>query len=330
MERIFEQDGLRSRVIVGDGSAATYYDRGLVDAGVVEVLDFSMRDWPMTVLEQLCSGWWPDTKDLRDHTAPLVKPRPEDLLKLGVWAGEGLAVAAKYIMGDMKGGLAEQASRGIKIGQDSPVLATDALMDPKTGQIIKGSGPGSTFGGNPMAHFGFAQKRMEANIERTKMFPGLVIWTTHERGAQDKISQEKVVGPEVIGEALTANIQRAFNDTLHFVTASNVKDKEKDAHTEKMITDLDVEFRIYTRDHFHPDGTSFVKYKATTRGGIPAYDPKTAPDGMPLYLTSDVPGRSILDFYDILTRHKNLRAERIRESRPTELAVAVDEAIKAA
>jgi hypothetical protein len=230
-----------------------------------------------------------------------------------VWAGEGLAVAFKYIMGDVRGGLAEQASRGIKIGQDSPVFSVDAMLD-KNGQPIKDSGPGTTFGGNPMAHFGFGQRRIEGIIERSKAFPNVVIWTTHERSAQDRISGEKMVGPEVGGEALTPAIQRSFNNTLHFVTASNIKDKVKDEHTEKLITDLDSEFRIYTRDHFHPDGSTFIKYKATTRGGIPAFDPKTAPEGMPLYLTSPTPGQSILDFYGILKRHRDARAGRLKKA----------------
>jgi hypothetical protein len=34
IEQIYVQDGLKSRVIVGDGSKATYMDRGFIDAGL--------------------------------------------------------------------------------------------------------------------------------------------------------------------------------------------------------------------------------------------------------------------------------------------------------
>lgn len=319
IEQVFVQDGLKSRVIVADGSKATYIDRGLVDAGIVEVLDFSMRPWPLTVAKQLTEGYWP--KDVDDPKSPLMAPKPEDLQKLGVFVIEGLSTMGTYLMGDMTGGLAEQAARGIKIGENSPVRSKDILYDDK-GNEIKGSGPGDVFGGNPMSHFGFAQRRLLANLERTKVFPNIVIWTAHEKAAQDKISGEKLVGPEAVGEAITSNLPRHFNNTLHFTTASRKKDKAKDEHTEAMIIDLDTEFRIYTRDHFHPDGSTLVKYKAVTRGGIPQFDEKLAPNGMPLYLTSDTPGRAILDFYTIVAKTGKERAKAILERRAARAEVA--------
>ena len=314
MKQIYEQDGLGARAIIGDGSKATYIDRGLVDAGVVELCDYSVRPWPLTTFAYLCQGYWP--ADVEDPESPLVPPKAGDLKKLGVFAVEGLSVGAQYIMGDIKGGLAEQAGRGIKIGQDSPVQSKDALFD-KNGNAIKGSGPKildangkpvdeiQSFGGNPVAHYGYAQRRLLANVERTKAFPNIVIWTAHERGAQDKVSGEKLVGPEAAGEAMTSNLPRVFNNTLHFVTAQKKKAKVKDEHTEQMITDLDVEYRVYTRDHFHPDGQYFVKYKAVTRGVSEA-------EGMPLYFEHDTPGASILAFYQKVTDLQKARAAAIK------------------
>jgi hypothetical protein len=315
IEQVYTVDGFASRVIVGDGSKATYIDRGLVDAKVVEVVDFSLRPYPLSTFALLCEGYWP--VDIDDPFSPLQAPKMEDLKKLGVFGVEGLSVGAQYLMGDMKGGLAEQSSRGIKIGQDSPVRAIDAELD-KAGNAIKGTGikvldangkPVTdvlSYGGNPMAHYGFAQRRLLANVERTKVFPNYVVWTAHEKSTQDKISGEKMVGPEAAGEALTANLPRHFNNTLHFVTASRKAKKSKDEHTEQMVTELDVEYRLYTRDHFHPDGQTFVKYKAVTRGA-------SEQDGMPLYLTSDTPGQVVLDFYNKMIELRTKRATRLKK-----------------
>jgi hypothetical protein len=314
IEQVYKTDGFKSRVIVGDGSKATYYDAGLIDAGVVEVVDFSVRSYPQTTLSKLCEGYWP--VDVDDPTSPLQAPKPGQLATIGVFGCEGLSVGAQYLMGDVLGGLAEQAARGIKIGQDSPVLSRDAMFD-STGKIIKGSGPKIldangkeitevfAYGGNPMAHFGFAQRRLLGFVERSKVFPNLVVWTAHERSTQDKISGEKLVGPEAAGEAMTANLPRVFNNTLHFVTASKKSDKVKDEHTGQMITDLDVEYRIYTRDHFHPDGQTFVKYKAVTRGASEA-------QGMPLYISSDIPGQAALDFYQKIADLREKRAAELK------------------
>jgi hypothetical protein len=303
MRAIYESDGLKSRVIIGDGSKATYKDRGLIDAGVTEVCDFSIRPWPTTTLARLCEGWWPE--DVLDPESKLLPPTLAGLKALGVFAVEGLSVGAQYIMGDIKGGLAEQAGRGIKIGQDSPVRLEDAIRDDKTGKIIDGGG--MQFGGNSVAHYGFVQRRMLANVERTKVFPNLVYWTAHEKATTDKVSGEKIVGPEVAGEAMTANIPRHFNNCLHFVTAARKKEKVKDKHTEASVTDLETEYRIYTRDHFHPEGTVFVKYKAVTRG----VNAKEMPD----YLTADEPGVSALEYYGILAKLARDRAAATKAAR---------------
>lgn len=332
IKQIYERDGLTSRVILGDGSKATYIDRGLVDAKVVEVCDFSIRPWPLTVMAKLCEGYWP--ADVDDPTSPLLAPKPADLKKIGVFGVEGLSVGAQYLMGDIQGGLAEQSGRGIKIGQDSPVFSKDVLFD-KVGAPIKGSGPQVkdasgklieepfSYGGNPVAHYGYAQRRLLANVERTKAFPHIVIWTAHERSTEDKISKEKLVGPEAAGEAMTANLPRVFNNTLHFVTASRKKEKEKDEHTDQMITNLDVEYRIYTRDHFHPDGSTFVKYKAVTRGC-------SEKEGMPDFLTSDVPGQSVLEFYQKLANLREARITSIKDGKPTELGKLLSDEKKSA
>jgi hypothetical protein len=297
----------------------------------VEVCDFSIRPWPLTVMAKLCEGYWP--ADLEDPNSPLLPPTGDTLKKIGVFAFEGLSVGAQYLMGDILGGLAEQSGRGVKIGQDSPVFSKDALLD-KQGNPIKGTGPKVmkvdekgklveetetySYGGNPVAHYGYAQRRLLANVERTKAFPNIVIWSAHERSTQDKVSGEKLVGPEAAGEAITANLPRVFNNTLHFVTASCKKEKKKDTHTEQMVTDLDVEYRVYTRDHFHPDGSTFVKYKAVTRGA-------SEKEGMPQFLTSEVPGKAVLDFYQKLTDLKKARIASIAHPKAdSELAMLME------
>jgi hypothetical protein len=58
-----------------------------------------------------------------------------------------------------------------------------------------------------------------------------------------------------------------------------------------------------------------VKFKAITRGGLPAYDAKTQPDGMPLYLTSPIPGRAILEFYSKIGKTGKARAAALLERR---------------
>src|SRR5579864_5379908 len=58
-----EQNGKGAQVFIGDGGAETLNSRGLVDDGVIRVVDFSVYPYPETVLKLIAQGWWPDDKD---------------------------------------------------------------------------------------------------------------------------------------------------------------------------------------------------------------------------------------------------------------------------
>lgn len=287
--KLYQENGKPFRVCVGDGSAATYEDCGLVDAGAVEIVDYTMRDWPLSTLKQLMEGYWPlAPEDPRSKLHPM---EPDDYDKIGGYIIEGLSVGSAYIMGDRKGGLAERSGRGEKIGQDSPIRVVDVEVDSK-GRPMENTGTGLAFGGNPLAHFNFVQARIRGLLQQSKSLPGLVIWTAHEKTAEDRMSGEKVIGPEAAGQALTASLPRDFNNTVHFALASKKTGKKLDPHTGKQVENLDVEYRIYTRDHYDPDGLVFVRYKAVTRIADPSM--------MPLFLSGDKPGDAIQEYYEII------------------------------
>lgn len=298
LKRIYLETGKTFRILVGDGSGATY--AALVEAGLAEIVDYTTRDWPLSTMSQLCEGYWP--ADPLDPKSKMLPMSADTFAKLGGYAIEGLSVGANYIMGDRKGGFAARAALGEKIAGDSPVQLID-LERNAGGNTIAGTGPGLAFGGVTLGGYGHAQRRMLGFIEKSKGLPGWVIWTAHERAGEDKVSGQKLIGPEVAGGALTASLSRYFNNTLHFATAEKTQ-KQQDTHTAKMVDVIDSEYRIYTRDHFRPEANTFIKYKAVCR----TPDPKN----MPLYLESDTPGESIIEFYE------KIRAA--REKQKAELA----------
>lgn len=280
---IFNTTGKKARILVGDGSGATY--GGLVAAGVAEIIDYTTRDWPLSTLSQLCQGFWP--ADPLDPKSKMLPMTPDKFKELGICVIEGLSVGAEYVMGDKKGGFSERAARGEKIAGDSPIQLIDAERNAQ-GIIIPGSGSGLAFGGVTLGGYGHAQRRMLGFIEQSKGLPGWVIWTAHERVAEDKNTNQKVMGPEVAGGALTTKLSRYFNNTLHFATAEKTK-KVTDDHTGKSVDIIDAEYRIYTKDHFRAEGNTFVKYKAVSR--------TPDPQALPTYFTSDDPHESIINFY---------------------------------
>jgi len=298
IERIYNETGKTARIAVGDGSGATY--EPLVDAGIAEMADYTIRDWPLSTLSQFCQGYWP--QDVLDPKSKMIQMDRATFDKIGITVIEGLSVGANYVMGDKKGGFAARAALGEKIAGDSPVQLIDLERDERTGLVKANSGPGLAFGGVTLGGYGHAQRRMLGFIEQSKALPGWVIWTAHERSGEDKVSNQKLIGPEVAGGALTANLSRLFNNTLHFATAERTV-KEKDDHTQKSIDIIDAEYRIYTRDHFRAEGNTFVKYKAVCR--------TPDPQKMELYYTSPIPGESILAFYTEIKRARMEKKARL-------------------
>lgn len=303
IKTLFNATGKVSRVMIGDGSAATYQDMGLVDAGAVELMDYTIRDWPISTLEQLAEGAWP--ADPLDPKSKLIPASPQSMGNLALTCIEGISMAGLYIMGDRKGGLAYRASKGERIGGESEIKLVDGETN-AAGVLLTGAaqtGSGRTYGGHTISHYNVAQLRLANVIERSKLLPGWVIWTAHERPAENKLSGEKVIGPEGVGGAATPSLPRLFGNTLHFATAEKLL-KEADEHTGQQINMIDSVYRIYTRNHFRAEGKVFTKYLATTR--------ISHPEMMPAFLESEVAGESILEFYRLIEASRNKSREELK------------------
>lgn len=301
-----------TRVYVGDGSAATYLDSGLVDAGIVRLMDYSVRPYPLTVTQQIADGWWP--VDDQDPESPLKPLSPEAKAATGMWIFEGVSVMGLYILAD----LAKQAGQGVKIGQDSPFMVMDAEIDGATGRYKPGTGTGAKFGGNAQAHYGMAQTQMLDRIQRSKKLPGWVWWTGHEVLAAElgeAAQATPVIGPEMAGRAKSANLPRAFGHTLHATTALNAggKARAKDSYTGADVKQAAMEYRLYTQDHYDPDGVVAARYVACTRGVL-------VPDIVRPYYADPVPGRAILQFFGDLETAKRRYAETLGVALPAEVA----------
>lgn len=277
----------KARVYVGDGSKSSYLDTGLVDSGHIQLCDYSMRNWPISTMQDICSGMFPD--DPNDPTSLMLPLTPQDFSTVNFWVFEGISTASQYIMGYKKGGLAEQAGRGVKIGQDTPFQIVEQETD-TNGRYMDKTGTGRKFGGNPMSHYSFAQRQVLSWLELTKLLPGWVIWTAHERQGDDTAG-EKIVAPEAAGKALSAGLSKYFGNTLHFTTALATS-KKQDTSTGQNVKNASLDYRLYTRDHFDPDGVSQLRYRAVNR----CADPALLPD----FLSGKNPGDNVKRFYDIL------------------------------
>lgn len=300
---IEENPEKKARIIVGDGSLITY-EHLLLD-GRAEGMEFSHRDYPTKTLRRLAEGWWP--ADPSDPTSPLVPPnKQEGFLDRGFYVFEGLSVGGRYILGMNKGGMAQRAAMGEKLGPDAVVRYIDGELDPRTGLPKEDD---SAFGTNGTAHYMAAQQQLTEIVQASRGLPAHVLWTAHEAVAEQQTNLgdlknpvkvktgDTIIGPEVAGKALTPIIQRIFTNTLHTQSlAKKVKAAKPDEFTGTAAMDLDLDYRLWTRDHFAVDGQSQLRYIACTRGVGAQF---------PQWFSSENPGGALVDFYASLCDIRN-------------------------
>lgn len=290
------QPGKKVRVYIGDGSKVLYelaMSTGLIPKDSLIIADFLIRPFPFTTCQQICEGFWPE--DVNNPMSKMRKLTPQEVAETIMWVFEGASVMGNYMLGDAQGGLAQRAADGEVLGQEANIKFTDS--------------PDYKFGGNAGAHYNIAQRHLLQNIIRTKAFPGrFVIWSAHERiddgerggafvkgGPDTKIRiSDKSIGAELVGKALTASISREYGNTLHFTQATKKVADGTDPISGKTLYKDKAEYRVYTRDHYDPDGIVTLKYRAVNR----AINPNHVQD----YYVSDKPGAGLLQFYADLAK----------------------------
>lgn len=180
----------------GIGPLGPYIDIGLVD--LVE-----QGDTPCWIfLNNATKGY------LRGENGKWKKANLDDY---GVIAFESMTGFADAFMND----LAERAAQGVSIGGAANVNFT-----------ITGDGESLKIGGSNMGHYNVVQTRILSEIwQSQKLDVPYIVWTASASKDEDQNAGGKVIGPQVVGKALTAEIPRHFDLTfrLDCLPASNGK-----------------------------------------------------------------------------------------------------------
>lgn len=261
-KHIWETEKKKTRCYHGMGGAETIYaaiDQGELPEEAISILDYTFLPNATETARFCCEGKWKTDVGNWESTIPN---------DIGLFVYEGLTQICNYEMDELKQLAAE--GKG-KFGQDTPIMFQSGNMK---------------CGGNPPSHFGIVQRDILKLIEETRRLPGWVIWTAHERDAEDKETQEKLVGPDVAGKALTSKIGGSFGNTIHLDSASK-RVKIKDPASGKEVDTLVIERRAYFTEHFDPDAVMLKKYFANNRAFNPDRLPKsgflTPPDPVKFY-----------------------------------------------
>ena len=165
-----------------------------IDLGIIELVERGATD-PWVWLDKSVHGYIRDGKKFKlDQQANS---------QVGVWVFESAQSNAKALKANME----LKAASGINVGGDTNT--TFEVTDVESGEKLK---IGTTKG---YQKFTIPQDRVYQAMLTSHRLPGeYVVWTAGINKDDDDINTNKVVGPDVIGKALTTQLPQDFNYTF--------------------------------------------------------------------------------------------------------------------
>lgn len=184
-----KRTGKRTRLYTADrGGLDTI--RPYIDLGIIEVVEMGDTD-PWIWLNSAARGL------VRDKQGKWV---PGENSQIGMYAYEGLTSIADALMADM----VVKAGKGVNIGGGANISFQ-----------VEGDGQTLKISGSNMAHFGVCQSRIKEEVWASQRLDAeFILWTAGASKDDDPEASGKVVGPAVVGKAMTAEVPRWFNLTL--------------------------------------------------------------------------------------------------------------------
>lgn len=184
-EKVKKDTGKNTRLASSDrGGLETI--RPYVDLGIIEVVELGESD-PWMWLNKVARGY------VRREGKWVLDTTAND--NIGLWAFEGMTSIADALMQS----LAQKAAAGTNIGGGGNVNFSISA----DGETIK-------IGGNNMAHYGVVQTRIVEEVWASQKLPGWTLWTAATKRDEDPNAAGKVLGPAIVGKALTAEVPRWF------------------------------------------------------------------------------------------------------------------------
>jgi hypothetical protein len=161
--------------------------RPYIDLGIIEPVEMGTTD-PWIFLNKAVRGY------VRDSSGKWVPGKNDNI---GMFAFESLRAIAEALMTNM----AQKAAQNINIGGGANISFT-----------VTGDGESLKISGSNMAMFGIAQNRITEEVwESQKLSAPFILWTSSVSKDEDTTAAGKILGPDVIGKALTAEVPRWFN-----------------------------------------------------------------------------------------------------------------------
>lgn len=187
-EHVYKTTGKKTRIYTADKGGVDPV-MPYINLGIIEVVEMGDTD-PFIFLNRAVRGYVRDSagKWIIDETLNA---------NIGCYVFESMRGIAEALMMAM----GRKAADGVSIGGGANIAFT-----------IQGDGEAMKVSGSNMAMYGVAQNRMTEEIWASQRLPvQYVMWTSSVSKDEDGVSSGKVLGPDVIGKAMTAEVPRWFH-----------------------------------------------------------------------------------------------------------------------
>lgn len=194
-EHVYKTYGKKTRLATSDKGGLDPIQPH-IDVGIIEPVEINDSD-PWVFLNKVVRGY------IRDANGKwtLDTKRNESI---GLWAFESMRSIGELLMSDM----AKKAAVGTNIGGGANISFA-----------VQGDGETLKISGSNMAHYGVAQTRITDEVWESQKLPGnYVLWTSSVSKDADEVSGSKVLGPDVVGKALTTEVPRWFHYSMRMDT----------------------------------------------------------------------------------------------------------------
>lgn len=187
---VYKTEGRKTRLYTSDrGGLDTI--RPYIDAGIIEVVSIENTS-PWVFLNRSAQGMIRGTDG--QTWIPGTDPN------IGMYAFESMTSIADELMADM----VLKAANNVNIGGGANISFP-----------VQGDGVTLKVSGSNMAHYGVAQSRIKEDVWASqKLDASYILWTAGASKDEDPEASGKVVGPAVVGKAMTAEVPRWFNLTF--------------------------------------------------------------------------------------------------------------------
>lgn len=208
----YERWGKFTRLASCDGGGWKPLDPD-IEAGLIEAWSVSAIENPRSIMRKLSQGYWPEVVTLNGQHKIVLRPStPETWKRIGCIAHEGLTSTANVIMRDA-------LNKQMVVAGDQRGERGAISFDEKV-NVIDSSGREAVsvekYSFATQGNYNDAQRAVYDFTTNYRSLPcPLVYFTALEARGEEEDTKKTIIGPAVIGKAMTSQVGTWVGDLIH-------------------------------------------------------------------------------------------------------------------